>query len=295
MQIRRKIERVVSYLARRQSLTFISDKVFLQIYYYLKTGKKLNLKNPRTYNEKLQWIKLYDRNKLYTQLVDKYEVRKYVEKVIGEEILIPLIGVWDSFDKINFDELPDKFVLKCTHDSGGIVICDDKVNLNISLVKNKINKCLKRNFYNIWREWPYKYVPHRIIAEEYMQDKKDNDLKDYKFYCFDGEVKLIVINSDRSSNNSTKGDYFDKNFDVINLTWGFEHHDVLPEKPKQFDKMIEIAEKLSNNLKHVRVDLYFCNNNIYFGEMTFFDGSGFTEIKPEEWNLKLGEYINLLK
>ena len=293
MEIRKKIDRILSYLTRKGLLAFIPDKLFLKLMYYIKIGKTLDLNNPVTYNEKLQWIKLYDRNPLYTELVDKYKVRKFIKERIGEKYLIPLLGVWNTFDEINFDKLPNKFVLKCTHDSGGLVICKNKNNFDYSSAKKKIEMCLKRNFYKLWREWPYKNVPHKIIAEKYMKDETENELKDYKFYCFNGRVKMMVINSDRNSDDSTKGDYFDRDFNVIELTWGFEHAKKLPQKPKQYEKMIEIAEKLSRGLPQIRVDLYCCNNNIFFGEMTFFDGSGFTEIRPDSWDYKLGSYLDL--
>lgn len=293
MKIRKSADRVFSWLSRKELLTFIPDKIFLEICYYLKIGKKLNLKDPIGFNEKLQWIKLYDRNPFYTKLVDKYEVREFVKNRVGEEYLIPLIGVWDKFEDIEFETFPKQFVLKCTHDSGGLVICKNSKNFDYEYAKEKIKKCLKRDFYKLWREWPYKNVSHRIIAERFMEDYVSKELKDYKFYCFDGKVKVMVINSDRQSSESTKGSYFDREFNYLDLQWGFEDAYVIPEKPEKYEEMVRIAEKLSEGFIEVRVDLYLCNHKIYFGEMTFFDGSGFTKIRPEKWDYKLGSYIKL--
>lgn len=293
MKIRELLDRIFSYLCRKEMLSFIPDKSFLKICYYLKIGKKLNLENPISFNEKLQWMKLYDRNPYYTKLVDKYEVREFVKKRIGEEYLIPLIGVWNKFENINFEIFPNQFVLKCTHDSGGLVICKNKKNFNYESAKIRIKKCLNRDFYKLWREWPYKNVSHRIIAEKFMEDSVSKELKDYKFYCFNGKVKMMVINSKRQSLESTKGSYFDREFNHLDLQWGFKDADIIPEKPEKYEEMIRIAEKLSEGLIQVRVDLYLCNQKIYFGEMTFFDGSGFTKMEPEKWDYKLGSYIKL--
>lgn len=275
-------------------LNKIPDEYYLRIMFRKHTGKRLDLKNPKTYNEKLQWLKLYNRKPEYTVMVDKYKVRDYIKDKLGEEYLIPLIGVWDNSSEINFEELPEQFVLKCNHNSGtGMYICTDKNKMDIKRVKEDLDNGLAQNYYLTGREWPYKDVPRKIICEKFMVDDRTKELRDYKFYCFDGEVKMIMVNSDRSSGKETKADYFDKKYNRLNITWGYKHSAVVPKKPEKFEEMIEIAELLSKNMPHVRIDLYECNEKIYFGEISFFDGSGFDTIEPYEWDLKLGSWIKL--
>ncbi|CDA34176.1 uncharacterized protein BN700_00624 [Firmicutes bacterium CAG:536] len=285
------------YLSTLGFFNWIPDDIYLKKEFKVRMGKELNLNNPQTFNEKIQWLKLYDRHPEYTMMVDKYAAKQYVASKIGDEYIIPTLGVWTKFDDIDFDKLPNKFVLKCTHDSGGLVICKDKSTLDIAAAKRKIEHCLKRKYYYIHREWPYKNVPPRIIAEKYMTDNVNTStnetLKDYKFYCFDGKVRFLMINSDRNFKTSTKADYFDRDFNWLDFTWGYEHANVRPVKPDCFDEMIAISEKLSKGLPHVRVDLYECNGQIYFGELTFYDGSGFDKIEPIEWDYKIGKMLKL--
>lgn len=285
------------YLSTLGFYNWIPDDIYLKKEFKVRMGKELNLNNPQTFNEKIQWLKLYDRHPEYTMMVDKYAAKQYVASKIGDEYIIPTLGVWTKFDDIDFDKLPKKFVLKCTHDSGGLVICKDKSTLDIAAAKRKIEHCLKRKYYYIHREWPYKNVPPRIIAEKYMTDNVNTStnetLKDYKFYCFDGKVRFLMINSDRNFKTSTKADYFDRDFNWLDFTWGYEHANVRPVKPDCFDEMIAISEKLSKGLPHVRVDLYECNGQIYFGELTFYDGSGFDKIEPIEWDYKIGKMLKL--
>lgn len=413
------------------------DEQYLKLKYKSIFGKELNLDNPQTFNEKLQWLKLHNRKPEYTIVVDKYLSKQYVADKIGAEYVVPLLGVWDDPDEIDFDALPDQFVLKCSHNSGvGMCICKDKSKLDIKKVREELRNGLKEDYYLKSREWPYKNVPRKIIAEQYLLENriegreecltdykffcfdgkpkvayisKDNalhpttdffdmefdrlDLKmkdppsecppqkpaefdemkkiaevlscdvphlrvdfydisgklyvgeltfyhnggfgrvspekwdktlgdwikipgggmicdkkctvslhynkiidslnDYKFYCFDGKMKFMMINTDRNSDKPTKADYFDRDFNWLDFTWGYQHADVRPSKPDKFDEMITIAEKLSEGLPHVRVDLYECNGQIYFGELTFFDGGGFDKIEPLEWDYKIGEYIVL--
>lgn len=286
-----------SYLTELGLLKWMPDAMYLKKKYKILLGKELNLDNPKTFNEKLQWLKIHDRKPEYTIMVDKYAVKRYVADRIGEEYIIPTLGVWEHFDDIDFDSLPNQFVLKCTHDSGGVVICRDKRTFDKTATKKKIEKCLKRNYYWSGREWPYKNVPPRIIAEKYMVDdyetEKDESLKDYKFYCFNGKMQFVMINSDRNSAKSTKADYFDRDFNWLDFTWGYEHAEMRPQKPDKFEKMISTVEKLAQGLPHIRVDLYECNGQIYFGELTFFDGSGFDKIEPIEWDYKIGEMLKL--
>ena len=281
-------------LGRRGFYKTMPDDIYLKRVFKSYMGRTLDLENPKTYNEKLQWLKINERRPEFTMMVDKYKVRDYIKQVLGEEYLIPLLGVWDVPDAIDFNSLPDQFVLKCNHNSGrGMYICTNKKELDIRSVKKNLEKGLKEEYYYQGREWPYKDVPKKIIAEKYMIDPVTKDLRDYKFYCFNGKVKFVMINSDRNSDQPTKADYFDRSFNWLDFQWGYEHSRIKPEKPHDFEKMIEIAEKLSQNMKHVRIDLYYCANKIYFGEITFFDGSGFDKIEPIEWDYKIGSWIEL--
>lgn len=281
----KNILKLLSYL--------IPDKLYLKIKYKIKLKRPLNLIEPRTFNEKLQWLKLYDRKDIYTTMVDKYEVKQYVASTIGEKYIIPTLGIYDSFDMINFENLPSQFVIKCTHDSGGLVICDDKENLHISSARKKINKSMKKNYFYSSREWPYKNVKPRIIIEQYMKDRNSSDLKDYKIFCFNGKPEIILVCSNRS------GSY--KNTDFYGTDWNLlpftrANHTNNPQginRPKKLEEMLEISKKLSQNIPFVRVDLYEINKQIYFGELTFFPSAGFEGFSPEEWDIKLGELIDL--
>ena len=415
------------------------DDVFLKRKYKAIMDRELNLENPVTFNEKLQWLKLYNRKPEYTMMVDKYKVREYIANKIGEEYLIPLIGAWDDPDEIDFDELPNQFVLKCNHNSGlGMCICKDKSKLDIGKVKSELKKGLAEDFYAVNREWPYKDVPRKIICEKYMVDESGDDLRDYKllcfngepkttsvcsnrvtisglcedfyngkwkrvevkrpgnpnsnrsmdkpvnfdlmqtlarklvkdcpfvrtdfyeingkvyfgeltfflaselsefepskwnhifgdwvelpeggdftidekfvylfrkkannkmrelrdykFYCFNGKVKLLMIASGRFSAEQTCFDYFDRDFNPVPLEWGNPNSDTLPKRPECFNEMVDLAEKLSSGMPHVRVDLYECRRKVYFGELTFFDGSGFGSFEDIKWDYKLGSWIEL--
>lgn len=272
------------------------DEKFLKIAYRARMGKRLNLKNPKTYNEKLQWLKLYDRKPEYTTMVDKYAVREYIKEKIGEEYLIPLLGVWDRFEDIDFEKLPNQFVLKCNHDSGGLVICKDKTTLDIELVEKKINNSLKKNYYFHGREWPYKEVEPKIIAEKYMVDESGDEIKDYKIMCFNGVPKVMLIVSDRQTEGEeTKFDFFDMEFNHLPVTKGHPHSKKEIMKPQSFDEMKKVAEKLSAGIPHARIDFYDVNGKLYFGEITFFPASGFGAFKPEEWDYKFGSHIELSK
>lgn len=268
------------------------DETYLKLMYWAKMGKKLDLENPVTFNEKLQWLKLHNQNPEYSKMVDKYEAKKWVAERIGDEYIIPTLGVWDSFDEIDFNQLPNQFVLKCTHDSGGLVICKDKNHFDKVKAKKKIEASLKRNYFLVGREYPYKAVKPRIIAEQYMEDTATKELRDYKIFTFDGIAKALFISSDRQSGQTT-ADYFDINFKPLDFTWGYPHSKVLPSKPKSFDQMVKAAECLAKDTVELRVDFYEVNGKAYFGEMTFFDGSGFDEFHPEEWDKKFGDMIKL--
>ncbi|OBY11661.1 ATP-grasp fold amidoligase family protein [Clostridium paraputrificum] len=280
-------------LGHRGMLNWMNDEIYLKIAYYARMHKKLNLDKPKTYNEKLQWLKIHDRNPLYTTMVDKYAVKDYVSKIIGEEYIIPTLGVWDNFDDIDFSILPDQFVLKCTHDSGGLVICRGKSKFDIKSAKKKINKSLKSNFYYSGREWPYKDVKPRIIAEKYMEDKT-GQLPDYKFFCFDGDVKAMFIATDRSNTvEETKFDFYDMDFNHLPFTNGHPNSIKKIECPKSFEKMKNLAKKLSEGIPQVRVDFYDIDGDVYFGELTFSHWSGMMPFKPEAWDETFGEWITL--
>ena len=277
----------------------MSDKKYLKKWYRLKYGEKLNLDNPQTYNEKLQWLKLYDRRPIYTKMVDKYAVKELVAEMIGSKYVIPLLGVWSTPKEIDFNALPQQFVLKVTHGggSGGVVICKDKVTLNKEFVIKKLTKCMKYDGYAGNKEWPYKDVCRRIIAEEYMEDNMTKELRDYKFFCFDGEPKVLFIASGRGKQKEPNFDWFDMDFNHLELKTEHPTSDIqhLPQKPYCFEEMKIIAAKLSQGIPQVRIDLYEVNKRVYFGEFTFFHWSGVNRFDPEEWNLKMGEWINLDK
>lgn len=281
----------LEYLRRH----FINPEKFLKKKFQVRMGYPLDLENPKTYNEKLQWLKLHDRNPDYTTMVDKFAVKKYVADKIGEQYIIPTLGVWDRFEDIDFDKLPNQFVLKCTHDSGGIAICKDKANFDFKAAKKKINKSLRTNYYYSGFEWPYKNVSPRIIAEKYMVDESGYELKDYKFFCFNGEVKALFIATERQKEGTdVKFDFFDENFQHLPFKQGHENAKVTPKKPMCFEEMKTVAETLSKGLKEVRVDLYEVNGKLYFGEMTFFHHGGWTPFEPESWDVTFGEWIDLI-
>ncbi len=269
------------------------DSIYLKLLYRYKLGKKLDLKRPQTYNEKIQWMKVHYRNPLYTQLADKYGVREYISKRIGEEYLIPLIGVYDKFDDIDFDTLPEQFVIKCTHDSGGLVICRDKKQLDIKKAKAKIERCLKRNYFLNSREWVYNDIKPRIVIEKYMVDESGYELKDYKFFCFDGSAKVMFMATDRSGEEETKFDFFDMDFNHLDLRNGHPNSVRKLEKPERFEEMAALAEKISEGLPHARVDLYNINGKLYFGEVTFFHWSGLKPFEPEKWDKIFGDWFML--
>ena len=255
---------------------------------------ELNLENPKTYNAKLQWLKLYDRNPMYTKMVDKYEFKKFITQTLGEEYVIPTLGVWDSMEEIEWDKLPEQFVLKCTHDSGSVIVCKDKNEFDVNNACKILRKHLKRNYFWVAREWPYRDVKPRIMAEEYMEE--EGELKDYKFFTFNGKVELLYVASDRMNTTvDTKFDYFDRTYKPLGIRQEHPNAEVFPWKPLKFDLMIDIVEKLSKNINHVRVDLYEAAGKIYVGEMTFYHLAGLIKFEPVEWDYKLGELITLSK
>ena len=288
-------ERVFKFFDNRHLLDWMDDERYLKLAFRAKMGYPLNLENPRTFSEKIQWLKLYDRKPLYTQLVDKYAVRQYIAEKIGEEHLIPLVGgPWTSAGEIDFDALPEQFVLKCNHDSGGLVVCRDKSSLDRETVKQKLDQHLKANYYMSSREWPYKDVKPCIIAEKYMVDESGVELKDYKWYCFNGTPRFLLITTDRAEADvPTKYTYFDMDYHVLPFYNSGPHADKPIPKPETFDQMKRLAEILSAEMAHLRVDLYDINGKVYFGELTFYDSSGMAKFDPPEWDETIGSWLKL--
>lgn len=282
-------------VALLQKLAFLfPDKLYLELMFRLKMKYPLNLKNPQTFNEKLQWLKLYDRKPEYTRMVDKYAVKEYVSGIIGREYVIPTLGVWDNFGQIDLSSLPEQFVLKTTHGGGGVgvVICKDKSHFDIADAKRKLNKSMSTDIYRILREWPYKNVRKRIIAEELIQNG-DKELFDYKIFCFNGKACFLKIDFNRFICQRTN--YYDVTGKL--LPFGDVDCPRMPEiefnMPSNLPEMISIAEKLSAGIPVLRVDLYNTEGKIYFGELTFFHGSGFSRIYPEEYDLIIGKHIEI--
>lgn len=270
----------------------ICDERFVKWEYFSGMGKFPDLENPKRFNEKLQWLKLHDIHPEYTQMVDKYEAKEYVRPIIGDEHIIKTLGVWNSWKDIDFDNLPDKFVLKTTHDSGGVAVCKDKGEKTLAAARKKIEKSLKHNFFYEHREYPYMNIKPRIIAEEFMVDESGMDLKDYKFFCFDGKPKMLLIVSGRGCDQ--RQDFYDMDFQLLPVQRK-EHpnSNIKRTVPLGFESMKHIASQLSAGIPHVRVDLYDINGQIYFGELTFFSGSGNIPFIPEEWDYKIGDWLKL--
>jgi hypothetical protein len=269
------------------------DRRFLEYMWKKRMDYPLNLDNPQTFNEKLQWLKLYDHRPEYTVMVDKYEVKNYVAGIIGEEHIIPTIAVYDTVEEIDFEKLPCQFVLKCTHDSGGLVICKDKAQLNIKNAKMKLRASLKRSYYLAGREWPYKNVRHRIIAEKYMVDESGKELKDYKFFCFNGKPQFLKIDFNRYINHHAN--YYSLEGKLLPFGEEAYPRDISSHLhlPDNLGSMIELAKTLSSGIPFVRVDFYSINNKICFGELTFYPASGMGALEPKEWDLELGNLLQL--
>lgn len=271
---------------------WMNDELYLKILYFLRMGKMLHLNPPVTYNEKLQWLKLHDRHPEYTQMVDKAMAKEYAAGIIGNEYIIPTLGVWDKFEDIDFDTLPNQFVLKCTHDSGGLVLCKDKQSLDIVMAKKKINASLRKNYFYGTREYPYKNVKPCILAEKYMIDESGIELKDYKIFCFNGEPRFIEVDFERFIKH--KRNIYTVDWALMDLEIKYpSDRKKIVSKPSQLKTMLNIASKLSKGLPHVRVDLYVVYDKVYFGELTFFHESGMAGFKPKEWESIIGEWLKL--
>lgn len=272
---------------------WLPDKLYLRLQYRFKLRRRLNLKNPRRFTEKIQWLKLYDRNPFYNTIVDKYEVKPFIEKIIGSEYVIPTLGVWDRPEDIDWKVLPDKFVLKVTNGGGGtgVVICRDKASFNVNWAIRKLNASMTTDLYKILREWPYKDVPTRIIAEKYLEDES-GELRDYKFYCFNGEPKVMLLASDRFGEHNFN--YYDMDFNQLPIHSAVGGKaEIQFQRPERFEDMQDIARRLCRDFPHVRVDLYYSDNKIYFGELTLYDSSGYDNLCSDEEDLRWGSWLSL--
>ncbi len=281
---------------RNHHIIPVSDKRFVEMMFYRDMGYKLDLENPRTFNEKLQWLKIYNHRPEYTAMVDKAAAKEYVASIIGPEHIIPTLGLWDRFEDIDFSQLPEKFVLKTTHDSKSVVICTDRQTFDLEAARKLLTTSLQRSYYLRFREWPYKNIKPRIIAEEYMVDESGTELKDYKFSCYNGVATDVMLCYDRSSGD-TKFYFFDPEWNLLRYN---RRGKEAPEgftvpKPKNMDQMFRIASRLSEGIPYLRVDLYNINGHIYFGELTFFPRSGCDNNLLRETDLLFGSRIELPK
>ena len=296
MNIRFFLGRVFRWLGKKRFSDFIGDAIYLKISYFLLMGKRLNLSNPKTLNEKINWLKVNDRKNEYIDMVDKHNAKEYVANVIGSDYVIPTLGVWNNVDEIDFNSLPDKFVLKCTHDCGSAIVCKDKESISKEFIKNRLDKCLRRNYFWMGREWIYKNIKPRVIAEQYMEDDKTKDLRDYKFYCFRDVVDCVLVCVGRESGN-TKFYFFDRDWNLKRYNKRGKEAPVgftLP-KPENMNEMFEIAKKLSvaSGAPFLRVDLYNVNGKIYFGELTFYPDCGMDRNRLSETDEYFGSLVDL--
>ncbi|MFS4467377.1 ATP-grasp fold amidoligase family protein [Maribacter sp. 2210JD10-5] len=278
-----------------KKMKFLPAPFYMKVFYEYYSGKKLDLNNPVEFNEKLQWLKVYYRVPILSQLVDKYDVRDYVSKKVGAQYLNELIGVYHKVNEVNFDTLPNKFVLKATHGYHFNLLVKDKKKLNRKRARFLMYKWMSKNQY--WRgglEWAYKNAKPKIIIEHFLEEIGKDDINDYKFFCFNGVPKFLHVDTDRGSNHSRA--YYDLNWNKLPIKHdSISFIDGKTEKPSNFDEMVEIATKLANKFPFVRVDLYNLNGKIVFGEMTFYPADGRLEFKPAQYNKIIGDYITLPK
>ena len=290
----RNPEKIILSLGNHGLVNWMPDKMFISLSFRARMGKKLDWKNLKTFNEKLQWLKLYDRKPIYRDYVDKYEVRKIVEKTIGGEYLIPIIGVWDTWEDINKDELPSQFVIKCTHDSGSVIICREKEKFDFLSAEKRIKSAQRRDFFWHSREWPYYGLKPRIIIEELLQDKETKDIADYKLQCFDGLFDNTLVCTNRFDKSGVRYYYFDKEWNPLRYSIHHGDYEELKKlQPENYELMIELAEKLSAGVPELRVDFYEVNGRVYFGELTFFSSGGCDTTITEEADLILGEKLHI--
>ena len=288
-----KTPRLICFGIMRHTARMWPDELYLRLLFYFKMGMPLNLKAPKTFNEKLQWLKLHDCRPEYTRMVDKYEAKKYVAGIIGEQYIIPTLGVWDSVEDINFDLLPQQFVLKCTHDSGGVVVCSDKTKLDVSKAKRKLKKGLRKNFFWQSREYPYRNVKPRIIAEKYLSVDKECGLEDYKVHSFNGVPRFILVCRDRFSPSGLKEDFYSDKWEHLEVKRKDKDNPGGVEQPQNLQEMLELTRKLSKDMPFARCDFYNIKGKLYFGEITLYPASGTDDFVPESYDLQFGNWINL--
>ena len=294
-QIIKEPKYLLTIPASRGYLNWVPDKIYIKILYRLAMGEKCNLKNPVKYNEKLQWLKLYDRNPEYSKMVDKYEVKQYIGALLGEEYIIPTLGVYSTYDEIDFSKLPDQFVLKCTHDSGSVEICKNKDTFDFDGARERLTKALKREYYYTYREWPYKYVKPRIIAEKFLIDEAVDDLRDYKVMCFNGEAQIIEVHENRfAKERGYTQTFYDREWNKLTISQeGLAPIKESREKPVKLEEMFSLSEKIAKDMYHARIDWYVIGDVLYFGEITFYDGSGFSPFDDEKDDIFLGSMIRI--
>ena len=286
---------LAGYLLTKNAARISDDRKYIQWKYWLTFGEKCDLDNPKTFQEKLQWIKLNDRKPIYHQMVDKYDAKRFIAERVGEEYVIPTLGVWDRFDEVDFDSLPNQFIIKNTHDSGTYFICKDKSKLDIKEVRKRLLiDSRKEDYYVFSREWPYKGLKHRIIAEPLLNDKRSKYLTDYKFFTFNGEPRFFYVTSNRGREGGLKEDFFNLDGELLDINqYGYCNNNVTPELPKKISEMIDISRILSRDTYHLRVDFYEVDDRVYCGELTFFDGGGFSPFTPSKYDRILGDWIKL--
>ena len=273
------------------ALRFIPDEMYLKKVFRLKVGYELDLDNPQSFNEKIQWLKIHDRNASYKTIVDKADAKAWVESRIGKQYVIPTLKVCDNVEEVDYSSLPNQFVLKCTHDSGGVAICKDKANFDFIAAKRKIEKSLKTNFFWVGREWPYKEIEPRIIVEEYLRSS-ESEIVDYKFMCFNGSPRCVFTCTGRSTGD-LRVDFFDLSWNHLPFERHYKNAQTIPDAPSALREMIDLSAALSKGIPFVRVDFYEIEGRPYFGEMTLYPGSGFEEFTPREWDYELGGWLTL--
>lgn len=292
-KIIRKPKIILMYILARINLKFIPDESFLKLSYWTHMNKRLNLSSPETFNEKIQWLKLNDRKEIYTTLVDKYAVRKYIEKKIGGQYLIQLFGAYDSFEEIDFEVLPNSFVMKPNHTSGDIFICKNKNEIDYKKLKKIVQKWLERDYYWVHREWPYKNIKKKIIIEKYIENLSSNGLIDYKLMCFNGKVKCSFLCLNRNSSEGLNVDFYDLKWNKMPFERHYPKSNQTISKPINYEKMIEYAEILSEGIPFIRVDFYETDEKLFFGELTLYPGAGIEEFTPEKYDYELGSWIEI--
>ena len=305
MNFERKVANAPGYVVASVAKSILSapgvrnvapDSWYIRARFRIKIGRPLRLDPPRTFNEKLQWLKLNVYDSKYSYLVDKYEVRRYVSAKVGEEYLVPLVGgPWRSFDEIDFDALPDQFVLKTTHDSGGIVVVRDKKSLDVAKAQKKLTRALRRNFFWVSREKPYRTVEPRIIAEQLLDGGDGEGIRDYKFYVFNGKTRIINVCSQRFTDKGLHITFYDENWNLLPFERLYPRETVAEPRPEAFERLKELAETLTGDLPFARIDFYLPKGKIYVGEITLFPGAGFEPFDPEEWDETVGEWLTLLE